>query len=812
MLQRPFLAYKQILEANFPAVVEDMEPGPEMHPAGKVPANLQKDLAEATPLVAMSVVSWLRRRKKAVRPQLSEEQKAQMVECFHLMDADGSGAIDADELTNAFELLGMHMSKAEVKQVLDEVDRDGSGEVEYPEFLEIMTSTIQKLADRKEKGEQGAQISFDLLATAYRRKRFMEGLLTGDRELQQQMADIADLKEAEQGTQGQAAAADKGSAGPETSQRPGSHKTKRYWAPELCRKILRALKTAEKSSNDLKESGSDLKTSPNGSGQSAPVGPPSSVSQRRSLTLKMLTTSPELHLQYRQSAKLSPLPSKKRLTASWNNITTIPSAEVSGSTPTLSLSPSPSDGGLCELGRFSHRRDEDEMSPKLWPLKDEPKYWARTSSSSSSLLIPPVDPSSEPSPHSLRAESTSPSSSRRSLDLLKRQVSRSAEFQRSHSAKTLANSVQLSMTLAGNTPGRSFADARKSCDGREISGQGRSSLDGRSPSSRLSSGVWDAQAIQAVVSSGRELVPSKRSEAREIIGRSQGTPTVQYPEDAPLGDKPATGHLASLVLPSLTSNNRVNSPKPRRDLSSTGARASSVDVSKMKDLLAIRMAVENGGRFNSGFCQYGKSVPSPTLSPTSSQERSGDALCGPVPWSASEGPEPEPVPSRTSLDFSPAVRRGRHRPAPRRSISDGHLGSAHGLKRSQAGGTFVTEAEGKGLCPGMMGDLDSLCVDSRRTTKESQRSHKEGDDGGCQVTRRTRSISSEETPDAYLVQLSSAPLTSLPSSGGLSPSRRVSTQNATGYKSRGPLIRSPSRTALFLAPTSGPPGHHKAHP
>lgn len=49
------------------------------------------------------------------RPKLTDEQKAQLKVCFDLMDADGSGSIDADELSDAFELLGMNLSRAEIQ-------------------------------------------------------------------------------------------------------------------------------------------------------------------------------------------------------------------------------------------------------------------------------------------------------------------------------------------------------------------------------------------------------------------------------------------------------------------------------------------------------------------------------------------------------------------------------------------------------------------------------------------------------------------------------------------------------------------------
>lgn len=66
---------------------------------------------------------------QAVKPKLTALQKAELLECFELMDGDGSGAIDAPELSAAFKLLGISISNQDLKQMLEEVDRDGSGEV-----------------------------------------------------------------------------------------------------------------------------------------------------------------------------------------------------------------------------------------------------------------------------------------------------------------------------------------------------------------------------------------------------------------------------------------------------------------------------------------------------------------------------------------------------------------------------------------------------------------------------------------------------------------------------------------------------------
>ena len=51
-----------------------------------------------------------------------------------------------------------------------------SGELQYPEFLEVMTATLHRLAEDKNHNN-GGQIPFALMATAYRRKKLLEDVL-----------------------------------------------------------------------------------------------------------------------------------------------------------------------------------------------------------------------------------------------------------------------------------------------------------------------------------------------------------------------------------------------------------------------------------------------------------------------------------------------------------------------------------------------------------------------------------------------------------------------------------------------------------
>ena len=59
--------------------------------------------------------------------ELSEEQKQEIREAFDLFDADGSGTIDVKELKVAMRALGFEPKKEEIKKLVSEYDKDGSG-------------------------------------------------------------------------------------------------------------------------------------------------------------------------------------------------------------------------------------------------------------------------------------------------------------------------------------------------------------------------------------------------------------------------------------------------------------------------------------------------------------------------------------------------------------------------------------------------------------------------------------------------------------------------------------------------------------
>ena len=56
-----------------------------------------------------------------------------------MFDTEGSGKIDAKELKVAMRALGFEPKKEEIRNIILDVDRDGSGTIEYNDFLEVMT-------------------------------------------------------------------------------------------------------------------------------------------------------------------------------------------------------------------------------------------------------------------------------------------------------------------------------------------------------------------------------------------------------------------------------------------------------------------------------------------------------------------------------------------------------------------------------------------------------------------------------------------------------------------------------------------------
>jgi hypothetical protein len=64
---------------------------------------------------------------------MTAQQRAEIQECFEMLDRDGSGALDVREIIHAFGALGFTISKDAIEELMMEADPDGSGELEFDE-------------------------------------------------------------------------------------------------------------------------------------------------------------------------------------------------------------------------------------------------------------------------------------------------------------------------------------------------------------------------------------------------------------------------------------------------------------------------------------------------------------------------------------------------------------------------------------------------------------------------------------------------------------------------------------------------------
>ncbi|ETL83850.1 hypothetical protein F442_16867 [Phytophthora nicotianae P10297] len=94
----------------------------------------------------MEAEKELIRRVEALRAQHNIDSKvvSSYMQVFRMLDLDGSGSVEEAELRTGLAAIGKYPSYEELKEMMDVVDEDGSGQIDIVEFVEFMIHVREK--------------------------------------------------------------------------------------------------------------------------------------------------------------------------------------------------------------------------------------------------------------------------------------------------------------------------------------------------------------------------------------------------------------------------------------------------------------------------------------------------------------------------------------------------------------------------------------------------------------------------------------------------------------------------------------------
>eukprot|EP00795_Rhopilema_esculentum_P007061 gene7061-12696_t len=108
---------------------------------------VRKFESTATKLLTIQLEYALEEVSKRRVEKLTEEEIKDFKEAFSLFDKDGTGYITTKELGNLMRTLGQNPTEEELQDIINDVDFDGNGIIDFPEFLCLMAMKMKDFSD-----------------------------------------------------------------------------------------------------------------------------------------------------------------------------------------------------------------------------------------------------------------------------------------------------------------------------------------------------------------------------------------------------------------------------------------------------------------------------------------------------------------------------------------------------------------------------------------------------------------------------------------------------------------------------------------
>ncbi|XP_020773258.1 uncharacterized protein cetn4 [Boleophthalmus pectinirostris] len=90
------------------------------------------------------------KKRAASKIDVTAEIKQEIKDAFDLFDTDGTGVIDVKELKVAMRALGFEPKKEEIKKMIADIDKEGSGTINFDDFLNMMTAKMSEKDSKEE--------------------------------------------------------------------------------------------------------------------------------------------------------------------------------------------------------------------------------------------------------------------------------------------------------------------------------------------------------------------------------------------------------------------------------------------------------------------------------------------------------------------------------------------------------------------------------------------------------------------------------------------------------------------------------------
>merc|ERR1712100_46022 len=120
----------------------------------------------------------LQGRKMSAPMEFTDEEKKEFRKNFNLFDKKRTGAIPIADMGTVLRSLGQNPTEAELQALMEEVDKDKSGTIEFDEFVDLMART-NKSKDQMEEEIKNAFLTFDADNSGYiTREELVETLTT----------------------------------------------------------------------------------------------------------------------------------------------------------------------------------------------------------------------------------------------------------------------------------------------------------------------------------------------------------------------------------------------------------------------------------------------------------------------------------------------------------------------------------------------------------------------------------------------------------------------------------------------------------